>query len=447
MIRNLDNSPKHSLASAREIIYEYLDQCATTKSPSIVIQEFKNLLLQGKSENIQVSKALEKIIFAPEGHKQFETIISHCCYLILDAWANTPESFCYISELFKTFESTSHIKSYDRRRKQLIQLVSNFPKTAAYEQLRAIIKIINPQETVKTTADNTIVTNEITDASKGLTNSIVYDYLARYPYLYLYFLPSTIQLEKLPSFINNLQKQRQQDFEFLLSKHIIYRFRLQQMARMKLLSKGVGKIITKAENPTVLSEKAFKIALQQYLGKIDNQQTILQESQRFLAGNNLRNSYQVFKQDLYLFLTKNIQAKHSNYNFNNQLKQKLEQIFAHSDTKALNKSLILQTCRQLFSFLVIDPATSTEPDKFQELVHNLGTAQVMLILVKITLICPESQLDLAKKLSLIVNHYQLHSIQDIPWLIKALEHLLIAFSIYFGKIDVSVAKSVINESH
>ena len=55
-----------------------------------------------------------------------------------------------------------------------------------------------------------------------------------------------------------------------------------------------------------------------------------------------------------------------------------------------------------------------------------------------------AQSDLVKKLSTIVTYYQLHHIQDATWLIKTLEHLLIAFSIYFGKIDVSVAKSVIS---
>ncbi|MGL4883419.1 MAG: hypothetical protein ACRC8K_20515, partial [Waterburya sp.] len=139
MTRDLDDSAKHSLASASEIIYEYLYQFATTKSPSVVIQEFKNLLVQGKSENIQVNKALEKIIFAYGGQQQFDTILSHCCYLILDCWSNTPESLSYASELLKAFELVNHVRSYDRRRKQLIQLISNFQKTVAYCQLQTLI--------------------------------------------------------------------------------------------------------------------------------------------------------------------------------------------------------------------------------------------------------------------------------------------------------------------
>lgn len=444
MTRDLDDSAKHSLASASEIIYEYLYQCATTKSPSLVIQEFKSLLVQGKSENTQVNKALEKIVFAFGEQKQFDAILSHCFYLILDCWSNTPESLSYGSELLGTFELVNHVRSYDRRRKQLIQLISNFQKTAVYCQLQAIITIINQQELTKLFLSNAIVTNEVTNDSNSISNSIINTFLVRYTYLYQYLLPENYEFKQLAEFIKKLQNQRQQNFEFQLSKHIIYRFRLKQMARMKLLSKGAGKIITKVDNPTLLSEIAFKVALQQYLGKIDDQHTVLQQSQRFLAKNKLRSSYQEFKQDLHQFLTLQIQPRHSNSNFKSQLKQKLEQIFPQSDSKPLNKSLILQTCRQLFSFLVTDPANFSEPQKFRELITHLGTAQVMLVLVKITLICPESQSDLAKKLSTIVTYYQLHNIQDATWLIKTLEHLLMAFSIYFGKIDVSVAKSVIS---
>ncbi len=42
---------------------------------------------------------------------------------------------------------------------------------------------------------------------------------------------------------------------------------------------------------------------------------------------------------------------------------------------------------------------------------------------------------------------QFHEIQDVPWVTKTLEHLLIAFGALFGKIDVSIAKSAIDEWH
>ena len=171
----------------------------------------------------------------------------------------------------------------------------------------------------------------------------------------------------------------------------------------------------------------------------------MEQAQHFLAENRLCVNYKQFKQNLYHFLTSGIQPRNNNYKLKSKFKHKLGDIFPQSDTKSINRTLILQTCRQLFSFLLVNPTVSKNPQRFTELIANLGTAQVMMILVKIILICPESKPDLEKKLCVIVTHYQLQNVSEALWLIKSLEHLLMAFSIYFGKLDVSVVQSALNK--
>lgn len=443
MINDL-NSSSQPIERSSEIIYDYWYKYASNQAPQTVIREFKNLFLQGRNKSVEVSKALEKLIFASAGEKYFPTFLSNCFYIILDRWLIEPESLSFILELLKTIEQISQASSYDRRRKQLIKLIKSYQESTAYFQLMAVLAIIDPQEIANVVLANGTATDAVSN-SKGYINTNINTYLARYTYLYEYLAPSTIKLDHLHELIQSLQNKRQKDFEFQLSKHIIYRFRLKEVARMKLLAKGSGKVITKVNNPSILSERAFRVALQQYLGKIENKQTIQERSQRFVADNKLRSSYQVFKQDLHRFLCQNIKSRNSNYNFNQQLAIKLEQIFPQSNDKPLNNTLILQTSRQLFSYFIVDPTTTTNPQKFADLIASLGTAQVMIILIKIALICPESKADLEKKITSIVGYYQMHNIQDVPWLIKALEHLLIAFGIYFGNIDVSIAKSVMNQ--
>lgn len=442
MIKNINNSAQ-PVDRASNIVYEYLLQCVNTKSPPEVIQEFKNLLIQGRNVDQTASKALEKIISSAEG--QFNTILSYCFYLILNSWSHAPKSLSYLAQLWEILDLVNQTKSYDRRHLQLIQLIKDYQHSSAYFQLKAIMAIIDPQAVNNIVSANAAITNEESNHNNPInTTSIINTYLPRYTYLYNYFLPQQFELNYLRKYLQALQENRQKNFEIQLSKHIIYRFRLQQVAKMKLLSKGAGKIITKVNNPSLLSEPAFRIALQQYLG-VDHGGTILQRSQRFVIDNNSRSSFQVFKQDLHRFLTNNIKPRNSNYNFSQELKQKLDDAFFQSDRKPLNDTLILQTCRQLYSFLITDTHSATDPNKLANLIVNLGTAQVMIILIKIVLICPESKSDLEKKIALIASYYQLNAIQEIPWLFKTLEHLLVAFSIYFGKIDVSIAKSVVAE--
>ena len=422
------------------IIYEHLRQRADSKSPSDVIQEFTNLLLLSRKTNIQVSKALETVLFSNR-QQWLNTVLNNCCWIILDRWLDNRQSISYIPQLLDTFNVV--IKAYSRNhyRKQLAQAIEDYQRSELHFKLRAAIAIINP-ENIKRCDLISLLTKGMTDGSDRHIDSIDI-YLPRYTYLYQNFLPN-IQTKHTKSLIKRLQKERQKEFEILLSQHIIYRFRLKQLARMKLLSKKANKVITKADNPSLLSDRAFTTVFKQYFGKVDGY-TLSQRAHLFIAQNELRTSYQLFKQDLYLFITKDITLINNTFKFENKLQAKLENIFAESNNKPLNRSLILQTCRQLFSFSIVDPVNSNNSLKITELIANLGTAQTTLILTKIVLICPESKADLEKKMCFLITHYQQQKAREVSWLIKILEHLLISLTICFGNIDTSLAKSITNK--
>jgi hypothetical protein len=441
VIRDIDSSARQTIVQQHNLVHEYLRQSAINQTPPELIQKFQNLLQQARNENTQVSEALENIIFAEES--QFYVFLSQCFYTILADWLHQPESRIYLTQLLNTLNIVCQSSSYNRGRKQLIQLLKNYQQSESFEELKLFIALVYPDKAISQNSADSLVTNESTGNSNTPPTPIIKTYLIRYTYLYRYFLPQDLKIQYLIEQIEQLQKHRQQDFEILLSRHIIYRFRLKQLAKMKMMATSAGKMITKVNNPSLLSEKAFQIALQQYVGKIEQNSTLLERSQRFIAENKYRSTYQVFKQDLHSFLVSNIQPRNNTYQFASLLEQKLVDIFPQANEKPLNQPLILQTCRQLFSFLIPAP-TLNHRDRFAELVANLGTAQAMMILIKITLICPESKADLEKKICLIAKHYQYQTIQQNSWLLKSLEHLLIAFSIYFGKIDVSIVKSALN---
>jgi len=438
VIRDIDSSAGHTISQKHNVVYEYLRQSADIQSPPELIQKFQNLLQSGRNENTEVSQAFEKIIFAdPE---QFNPFLSKCFYLILASWLEEAQSAAYISQLLNILNLVGAGRSYDRRRKQLVQRVQVYQRSQSYQQLELLLGIIQPLGVAADDLSNSLSTNPSLGSTNISKTPKIASYLIRYPYLYRNLLPKELEIPRLDEQIAALQNHRQQDFEIRLSKHIIYRFRLKQVAKMKLMTKGGGKIITKADNPSLLSEKAFRVALEQYVGKLNGGSTLLERSQLFVAKNK-HHKYGSFKQNLYLFLIEGIKPRSNIYQFASRLEEKLIDIFPQASEKPLNSTQTLQTCRQLFSFLIVDPAASKDPERFAELVANLGTAQVMKILIKITLICPESKADLVRKIGSIASYYRQHTVQEHPWLLKTLEHLLIAFSIYFGSVDVSIAKS------
>ena len=439
MINNISGSIQ-PIDREGNVIYEHLRQRANSKSPSDMIQEFRNLLLLSKKTNVIVFKALETVLFSNR-QQWLNTILNNCCWIILDCWLDARQSMSYLPQLLDTFDVVAQTYSYNRQRKQLVQSIRDYQQSELYLKLRAAIAIINP-ENIERSDLITLLTEEMTDSGDCHTHTIDI-YLPRYTYLYHNFIPN-IQTKHITSLLERLQKERQKELEILLSQHIIYRFRLKQLARMKLLSKKANKVITKVDNPSLLNERAFTTALKQYLGKVDGS-TLLERAHLFIAKNKLRTSYQVFKQDLYQFLIDNITPINNTFRFESKLQAKLENIFAESNTKPLNRTLIVQTCRQLFSFLIIDSANTSNSLKINELIFGLGTAQTTLILTKIVLICPQSKVDLEKKICFLIVYYKQQKARDISLLVKVLEHLAISLSVCFGNIDTSVAESMTNK--
>ena len=440
MIRNIEGSAGDKIAREYSVIYEYLRQGAAIQSAPEVIRKFQNLLQRGKDVDVRLSQALEKAIFTDK--EEFDVFLNQCLYIVLDAWIDKPELLAFIPQLLNTLNIVSQSRSYDRLRRQLTLLIRSYQQSDSYRRLQQTIAIIQPMGAIVNSLDNSLVTNESAGSSSRQKTPLISSYLIRYTFLYPYFL-SELSKPNLVEHIKRLQSSRQQDFEIKLSKHIIYRFRLKQLAKMKMMAKGAGKIINKADNPSILSERAFRVAMQQYIGKNELGSTLLERSQLFIAENEYRQTYKVFKQDLYRFLVNDIKPRNNTYQFPSQLEQKMTEIFPQAYNKPLNRTQMLQTCRQLYSFLIVDPASNSNSARFVELIANLGTAQVMMILLKIVLICPESKADLERKICIVVMHHQHQTVAANPWLLKSLEHLLMAFSIYFGKIDISIAKSAV----
>ena len=442
MINDINGSIHQSIDREANVIYEHLRQRAN-ESPSDVIREFRNLLLLSKKISSRVSNALESVLFSNR-QQQFNTVLNNCCWIIIDCSIDNRRSMSYIFQLLDTFDLVAQTYSYNRQRKQLVQSIKDYQQSELYFQIRAAIAIIKPKDITRLDLI-TLLSARISDTTSSHINKEHIDiYLPRYPYLYHNFIPKSIQTKHITTLIERLQKKRQKEFEILLSKYIVYRFRLKQLERIEPSFKEANKTITKVDNPSLLSYKASSAAFKQYLSRV-NGYSILEKARIFIEENESRTSYQIFKQDLCQFITANITPTNNTFKFKNRLESKLEEMLTESNNEPLNKALMVQTCRQLLSILIIDRSKSSDSLNFKELIVNLGATQTTLILTKIVLICPELKIDLEKKIFSLAACYQQQKAREISWLIKALEHLTISFSICFGNIDTSIAKSAIDD--
>lgn len=427
VLQNRDDLIWKPFSQEKSIIEKNLLEWLQYEQPSAVINKFTALFFYGNHEDERVLQALEKVLFASQEQQKFLQLIDYCCHLIIDRWLNNPESAKFIPQLLEVFGVIKpHTKSYARLKGRLIQSIKKYQESELYQQLQFIVAIIIDREPKIDLEQNIFVRDLIT----------------RYHFLYQYFLIEKNQLITESKIILTKAKEKERQFEFQLYQYILYRARLLQLARARQFARGAGKVIRRIENPTLLSDKDLKLAVDIYSGNFDEEDTLTQMAHKLLTNNNLRHNYGQFKQELYHYLLFKLDAKDCNYPLGYYLKQKLEQIFPQSDERQLNDSLVLQTCRQLLSFLMVEGDRTAEPVRFMEAIFHLGTAQTIMLLIKIVSICPQVKPDLEIRLAMLFLHYQNAKIQDVLWLVKSLEHIRIAFGLCFGKVDLSATKII-----
>ena len=404
-------------------IYDHLRKYATERSPEETIAEFRCLFFEGISQNTTVRNAIDDIVYSKVKKEKFFYILNYCFYIICHCWFQGERNVYYILELLKLFDNINYTAKYYTRRKQKIAvLLQEFVNSQHYTELKRV----------------TIVFDNNSSEDK---DTILANLLARYTYLYRLLIREK-NIKELTDLTQKLQIERTKSFELKLAQHIIYRTRLVEIAKAQQFSHGAGKLIRRIPNPTLLSNKDLRIVLKQYIKKIDKKITLYQLSRKFVVNNKQGISYREFKRNLYFYLIYNIEPRHNHYDFSKKLWDLLDSIYYQSDTLPIDDNLTLRTCRKLYQRLLISNCDRHQHYELLKLISCLGTAQTVMLLMKIVLICPLIKTDLEQRLGILYSCYETKNIEDVSWIVKFFEHFLIAFSIYFGKIDISLANAI-----
>jgi hypothetical protein len=117
--------------------------------------------------------------------------------------------------------------------------------------------------------------------------------------------------------------------------------------------------------------------------------------------------------------------------------KQLENTFPECDYQRVSKFLLVETCRQVFNFLVASPKQQ-EHLLFIDLISNNGSLRTTVLLLKLALLSHQIKPDLEQRISTLFTHYESQYVNnDILWLIESLENLNIAFVTNFGSVDLS----------
>ena len=437
MFQKKHRTATNSIKEKQQQIYDHLLYCVKTESPVEVLERFHHLFIKGTGyRDNRIRITLESIVEARNAESEFPLFFNRCCHIIVNRWQMQPNYKVEIIELVSLIERALPPGAViSRTARQLRQFIKDFHRTEYYVRLQRLARIIDGSLEPEARRPHRI---EIVSNSVG-------DLIQRYPYLHQHCLLSEASTEEFQQTVETLQAGIQSSYELNLSQYITYRVRLARMVKKYKAAnktKIPKRLVQKVENPTLLSDRELDKALRHYMGKVEQNHSYYDLSQKFLTHTTQTHSYKEFKADLYEYIVSGVDSRFGKRRFNSKLDDCLNNMMKDFENRELDEFLTMRTYCQLFKFLVVDSKGNYNHERYLDLVGYLGEVRTIGLLLKLLLLCGKVKPYLEQRFSILFSHYEGVSEDRAPWLVKSLENLQVAFSIHFGEADFSLIQII-----
>jgi hypothetical protein len=406
-----------------QVLYDYWLDRVRTDSPEELIEDFRRLFIEGRGyQEAPIYLALERLVKAKDAEIRFYYFFNRCCHILVNRWQMQSTCQPAILELVSLLDNLpSPGPGHYSTANTLRHLVKKFTLSDDYVKLQRLARIISSQYSEETAP-------------------CVGTLINRYPYLYDHCLLSDESPREQRQTVRRIKVKTERCFEVNLSHYVTYQVRLGQVAHTPKTSEEAGRIIQPVKNPTLLNDKELNRALKYYVSPVEGNYTYKALSQNFLANTVYSSTYKDFKNDLYDYLITSVD--YGKGQFNKKLYDVLQNTLPQWDQQKPSEFLILRTSSQLFNYLVVESSQKPDHYIFIDMITNMGVTRTVGLLLKLVLVCPKVKPHLDKRFSILFNHYEGFSRDQVPWLVKSLESLQVAFSIHFGKADLSCLRQI-----
>ncbi|MGL5804824.1 MAG: hypothetical protein ACRC11_05190 [Xenococcaceae cyanobacterium] len=429
-------------------LYDHFLQCVQNESPEQILERFQDLFVKGtgySDNNIRLS--LEKIVSSKSADSEFKFILNRCCHIIINRWQMQPNLKSFIPKLIALFDEALPVGNvHSRTAKRIRILMRDFTNTEQHIKLKRLGQLIRQtsEGESKDKQYNYVTGGSVRSGSITGSNQSVGGLIKRYPYLHQHCLLGEDSTHESQQTVQQIQTKIQHQYEVNLSHYVTYRVRLVKAVKMSQLAGENQQIaipkLEKVKNPTLLSDRELDGAIHHFIAKVDRGCSYRDLSKKFLLHSQQLPNYKIFKEDLFEYLK--IESQYGQNRFNEKLHKHLQHTLADCHSQKLNEFLMMRTCAQLFKFLVVDSPQFPDHYLYVDAIANLGETKTVGLLLKVVLLCSKVKPYLEKRFSILFNHYESNTKEGVPWLIKSLENLQVAFSIHFGAVDLSLFKII-----
>ena len=385
---------------AQQQIYEDLLEAVRKLPPVEALAEFEAIFFGHSSTlDAEVSPFLYKILFADQ-EVEFRNTLKRACYILVNNWdlSRQGEMVHALLELFKQPSLTKSTYSPSLRR--LRQWLLNFANSQDFEELTLFAN----QRLAHTT-----------ETGSWSRRYVAYQLTAQY--------------------VNEQNSLEQREAARTVSKRLKNKFK-HDLAMYTAFSQNSSRLNHKYVNPTVLGDEVLRLikAILVRRGQFSyrNVARIFQQQTHDVI-------YANYKEGLLEYLCFSISEPMFLSVVEAHLKEQLPKLYIERDNKQIEPSLNLLTCNRLIDFLTTEDGV--KPSKlFVRLLSQGNPLNLVVLLLKIVLISPNSQLYLEARLADLINYYRRFMEAECRGIIQFLEICSVTFAIYSDNVEYNLVK-------
>lgn len=382
------------LQQSQDIIYRFLLNIVRQWPPEMVLQEFKNLFIyQTEVAKQEVLQALYKIVFEND-EAEFRNTLKRSCYILINNWDATRRRKS-IQDLIEAFEEPKiHEETISKNLNRIRFWLINFIKSKDYEELKLF--------------------------------AARFDTEGHWAHRYACYL-------LVPQYLDVRNSEEQRTAAKALSQELKDKFKF-DLAMYTAYTQSAASNHRNLANPTGLGDEVLRLIKRIIVKRGPFSYTNLANIFRKQTENT---SYKFYKKSLSKYLLFSVKNPRVVNLFNQNLSAKLETIYAEHDEDLLNQALILRSCNRVIDFLTTenrqDPA-----ELFVLLLSQGNPLTLVVVLLKIILISPNSRSHLETSVATLIEYYQKYPEAECQWVIYFLELFNITFAIYAENVEYNL---------
>ncbi len=383
---------------AQQQIYDDLLESVRKLAPAAALAEFEAVFFgRSAASSASVSLFLDKVLF-DNNEAEFRNTLRRACYIFINNWdlarqGDMPHA------LLALFQQSDLKRNAAPDYGRLGQWLVNFSNSSDFEELKLFAtQRIGP-----------------TQPGSWSTRYVTYQLIAQH--------------------VDEANSLEQRAAARSLSRRLKNKFK-HNLAMYTAFSQRSSRLNHKYMNPTILGDEVLRLI-----------KTILMRRGQFSYRNVARlfqrqthdSEYLDYKDSLLDYLCFSIGQLELLAILETDLKEKLPQLYPEYDTRTVDPSLILRTCNRLIDYLTTEDGQ--QPSQLFARLLALGNPlNVVVLLLKIVLISPNSQLYLEARLADLIRYYKPFMEAECRGIIQFLEICGVTFAIYSDNVEYNLVK-------